>query len=128
MVEEKGDLYECGRIQNQSLMWFYSQMFIYMPIVYICVFYKSHLSKCGLKYFCIGWAIIALNSLYSKSCLVDSFKSKFNTSALSTGAYSAAPPSAPLNAVIPLKRHRISVSLNNGRLVGPSISASSGQR
>lgn len=32
-----------------------------------------------------------------------------------------------LNAVIPLRRHRISVTLNNGRLLGPSISSSSGQ-
>ncbi|CAB1439358.1 unnamed protein product [Pleuronectes platessa] len=51
----------------------------------------------------------------------------FNTSALSTGAHSAALPSAALNALIPLRRHRISVSGNNGRLVAPSISASSAQ-
>lgn len=36
----------------------------------------------------------------------------------------AAVPSALLNAVIPRRRYRISVSRNNGRLVGPSICAS----
>ncbi|MEQ2187404.1 hypothetical protein GOODEAATRI_004386, partial [Goodea atripinnis] len=37
----------------------------------------------------------------------------------------AAPPSAPLNAVISLRTHRISVRRNNDRLVAPSICNSS---
>lgn len=112
---------------NQILTQMFFVFLIYMCVCFLLwMFHESQLLKCDILPYMLD-LLLTLNSQYSKSCLVYSFKSEFNTSALSTCAYSAARPSAPLNAVIPLRRHGISVSRNNGRLVGPSISATSGQ-
>lgn len=66
-----------------------------------------------------------LNRQSSQSRLVCSFRQNKASNYIRTD--SAARPSVPLNAVILLRRYRISVSGDNGRLVGPSISSSSAQ-